>query len=121
MTKGLLSHLNIRALQQHFGGKRSELLKMEREYKFITEPPAASNIVTFSEIFRRFRLASDLTRALTDGTTRIYLLTLSVTSVEYYKTLKVCRKIDYDLKSFQPESTAFGPDHLTAVTRHIMD
>ena len=46
-------------------------------------------------------VANAQTKALTDGVTKMYLLTLFGTSRENYKSLKICRKIDYGLKSFQ--------------------
>ena len=105
----------------------------------IAKPPAAGNIlVIFPEILSRFSLAKAPTKVFTNRTTKISLLVLSNTSTGKHQDLKICRKFDYGLKSFQagicsqlwPEklsdrnlqqSASSGPDHLTAVTRHRMN
>ena len=50
------------------------------------------------------------------------LLILYVTSMENYKILNNCRKIDYDWpeKAFRPESTPFDPDHLLIAAAAVM-
>ena len=54
--------------------------------------------VIFPEILRRFSLTNAQTKAFTDdGNTKMSLLTLFVTSMENYKKLEICRKIDYGL------------------------
>ena len=100
-------------ITQHIGGKRSELSKTEREDKLNTKPPAASK-VEFSEIVPvRFSLANNQTKALLTGEiTKMSLLTLLVTSMKSYKSLKICRKSIMDRKAFRPESTAFDPDNI---------
>ena len=67
--------------------------------KIITKP--LQTIVIFPEILNRFSLANAQTKALTDEITKMHLLTFFVKSMENYKSLKICRKIDYGLKSFQ--------------------
>ena len=77
-------------------------------------------IVIFSEILSRSSLANARTKALIDEITKISLLTLSVSSIDFFflKLEKIVRKSIMAWKAFRPESTAFDPDHLTAVTRH---
>ena len=62
----------------------------------------------------RFSLANAQTKALTNGITRMSLLTLSSIVMENYKRSKISLKNNYGLKSW-PESTAFDTDHPTAV------
>ena len=84
---------------------KKEKRKKERK-KIITKPPAAdySNISIFPEILSQFSLANAQKKALTDEITKMCLLTFFAKSTGLWKndkSLEICRKIDYGLKSFQ--------------------
>ena len=67
------------------------------------------SIVIFPEILSGFSQANAQTKALTNGIIKMLLLTLSITSLENYKSLKICRKINYDLESFQAGINSIRP------------
>ena len=73
--------------------------------KLINKPKGPLQaIVIFPEIFSRFSLANAQTEALTNGMTKMSLLTLFVTSMNNYQSLKICQKIEAGIDSIRPRS-----------------
>ena len=82
---------------RHIGGRRSELLKTEQEKKQSPDRPQQA-ILNSSNISGNTELIKASQTLKRKRITKMPLLTLFVTSLKNYKSLEICRKIDYGLK-----------------------